>query len=139
VSGPAARLATLAAAALHEERSGARQVRVGGRGVNREALVDFYRARRGRGGEGWEQWPSLPWRAAGLELLIAIKGGALIEMKQKRLMGGGGGGALGLLDGRLEGGGEWWTRGKRSAGTAVENMGGARGRGWCRQVGPVGQ
>jgi hypothetical protein len=66
-SGPAARLAAPVAAALHEERSGAGQERVGERGANREAVVDFYRARRGRGGDGREQWPSMPWRAAGLD------------------------------------------------------------------------
>jgi hypothetical protein len=67
VSGPAARLAAPAAAALHEERNGEGQERVVEKGATQEALIGFYRARRGRGGDGREQWPSMPWRDGNLD------------------------------------------------------------------------
>jgi hypothetical protein len=72
-SGSVARVAAPAAVALHDERSEAGQERVGENCPNPEAMVGFYRARRGRRGDGREQWPSMPWR----EVLIAFKGRVL--------------------------------------------------------------
>jgi hypothetical protein len=46
----------------------------GAEGANQEALVGVYRARRGRVGDGREQWPSIAMADAGD--FKAFKGGA---------------------------------------------------------------
>jgi hypothetical protein len=43
-----------------EEGVGARE---SAKGQPQGLWVSFYRVRRGRGGDGREQWPSMPWRA----------------------------------------------------------------------------
>jgi hypothetical protein len=42
---------------------------IGGEGQLQEPSGRLYRARRGRGGDGQEQWPSMAWRAGGLDCI----------------------------------------------------------------------
>jgi hypothetical protein len=107
---------------------------VGEKGATQEALIGFYRARRGRGGDGQEQWPSMPWRVSAA---LRLSRGRLIEVRRKWIDGRRWRPVLyGALKERIEGRGAG-DAGETAGGAAVASRGGARGRGWRRQVGPA--